>query len=423
MPPKRMGTHAIDETLRLARDAIERDVARYRVLVFAAVTAVTAGLRFAGLTTVWTPAVFFACATAYAVALRAFIVRRGNPPGLAPVLMCFDLVLCAAPFHIVFSGMGSAERVIESAYPAYILGPGLMLALFINSLRNAARASLVGGAIAVVLYEATIAHVAGFHPAQIPIGVMMVLAGVIGAAAARQARKNLDDFARLELLRRYLPPEAVERVMREDPDEAIAPGGRLATVTLLAADLRGFTSMSENLAPRDVMAQLNAYHGVMIDVIERHGGAIDKFIGDGTLVVFGLRGDEREAAASAVACAKAMVDALAAHNEERARVGAAPLAMGVGVHTGPVIAGNLGVPGRRLEFTVIGDAVNTVSRLEGQTKTAGCAVIVSAATVERLGDAGGLRELSPVSLRGRQSTLRVYGLVAPQGGVSAFSRV
>ena len=170
--------------------------------------------------------------------------------------------------------------------------------------------------------------------------------------------------------------------------------------------------MSENLPPTEVMAQLNAYHGAMIDVIERHGGAIDKFIGDGTLVVFGLDGPAEAAAASAVACAGAMLEALAKHNEQRAAAGTSPLAMGIGVHTGPVIAGNLGVPGRRLEFTVIGDAVNTVSRLEGQTKASGTPVIVSGETAALLPSMRPLRELSPVSLRGKEKVMRVYGLAS-----------
>ena len=84
--------------------------------------------------------------------------------------------------------------------------------------------------------------------------------------------------------------------------------------------------------------------------------------------------------------------------------------MGIAVHTGPVIAGNLGVPGRRLEFTVIGDTVNTVSRLEGETKTAGTPVIISAETVALLVNAEGLRELTPVTLRGKSQATRVYGL-------------
>ncbi len=404
------GSLEVDQTLRLARDAIERDIARYRLGVFVSVAVLTAILRVTNLSDIWLPTFVFVGASLYALVVRWYLARHGNPVGLAMVALGCDLVVTVLPFHLV-QHFGPAEAIARSAqFIIYIIGPALVLVLLINSLRNSMAVALVGSLSALIVYNATIPLIVGFHPAQLSVELVLVLAGLIGIASARQARKNLDSFARLQLLRRYLPPEAVERVMRDDPDAALALGGRLVTVTLLAADLRGFTAMSEKLSPTDVMAELNGYHGAMIDVIERHGGAIDKFIGDGTLVVFGLTGSPEAAAASAVACASAMVVALAAHNEERGRAGKAPLAMGIGVHTGPVIAGNLGVPGRRLEFTVIGDAVNTVSRLEGQTKGTDSPVIVSAETAALLPNMTGLRELAPVSLRGKVRTMQVYGL-------------
>ena len=186
----------------------------------------------------------------------------------------------------------------------YIVGPSLLLTLLLNALRNSVACSIVGAVVAPAVFLAAAVRALRLPPGPRLGGrdLSIVQAGLIGLAAARQARKTLDSFARLQLLRRYLPPAAVERVMRDDPDVALSLGGRLATVTLLAADLRGFTAMSEKLPPVEVMAQLNAYHGVMIDVIDQHGGAIDKFIGDGTLVVFGLAGSA-EAAASAPAVA------------------------------------------------------------------------------------------------------------------------
>ena len=246
-----------------------------------------------------------------------------------------------------------------------------------------------------------------------------MLAGLISMAAAAQARQNLDRFARLQLLRRYLPPAAVERVMRDDPDAALSLGGQLLTVTLLAADLRGFTAMSEKLAPRggDGPAQRLPRRGMIGVAIERNGGAIDKFIGDGTLVVFGLDGSAETAARAAVRCAAEMLDALEDHNGARAALGQPPLRMGIGVHTGPVIAGNLGVPGWRLEFTVIGDAVNTVSRLEGLTKDRGVPVLVSAETVALLADAGGLVSLPAATMRGKEQELGIYALA--EGSVAA----
>jgi class 3 adenylate cyclase len=410
MAQKSQGSLEIEQTLRLARDAVERDIARYRMGVFASVVVVTSVLHLAGLADTWAPTLIFSVALVYAIVVRSYLNRRGNPPALALVSLFTDLSLGVTSFLVVGHYGSEASRQSNSTFAAYIVGPSMVLMLLINSLRNSTTTALAGSFFALVLYLGAIPVIAGFHPGQVSVTLIVGLAGVIGTVAARQARMNLDSFARLQLLRRYLQPEAVERIMRSDPDSALALGGRLVTVTLLAADLRGFTAMSEMLSPSEVMAELNAYHGVMIDVIDRHGGAIDKFIGDGTLVVFGLVGSAEAAASSAVACAVEMVEALGAHNQERVRAGAKPLAMGIGVHTGPVIAGNLGVPGRRLEFTVIGDAVNTVSRLEGQTKTMGSPVIVSAETAALLPNPHVLRELSPVSLRGKEKALRVFGL-------------
>ena len=204
--------------------------------------------------------------------------------------------------------------------------------------------------------------------------------------------------------------------MREHPDAALALGGRLLTVTLLAADLRGFTSMSEKMSPDEVVRQLNAYHGTMLERIEDHGGALDKFIGDGILVVFGLdreTGCKDDGAAAAVACARDMLVALDRHNVERARDGNPALRMGIGVHTGPVVAGNIGAPGRRLELPV-----NTASRLEGLTKEAATPVLISSDTVDRLNGRDGLRELPAMQAKGRSEKTRVFALEVDASGAA-----
>ncbi len=407
----RQGSPEVEQTLRLARDVIERSIARYRLATFASVAALTAGIHLMGLSTLWTPTAFFGVVSGYSALVWVYIDRRGNPPPLAFVALALDLGACLAPIFLAAGNDPQIGEMGERWFIAYIVGTAMLLTLLISSLRNEVAVASFGSLVAVSRYGATVPRVLGFHPGQLSVLLMLGLAGLVGVVSALQARKNLDNFARLELLRRYLPPEAVDRVMQGDPDSALAPGGRLVTVTLLSADLRGFTTMSESLAPTEIMAQLNAYHAAMIRVIDRYGGSIDKFIGDGTLVVFGLTGSAAAAAHAAVECSAAMLEALALHNQERAESGLPELAMGIAVHTGPVIAGNLGVRGRRLEFTVIGDAVNTVSRLEGHTKTAGSPVVISSETTEHLASTSHLRELAAVNLRGKVRPVRIFGFL------------
>jgi len=295
----------------------------------------------------------------------------------------------------------------------HVATPTFLLVLVAHLLRSDGRVSLLGGVTAALLIPPILLQHEPPNPFIFGLSLGAVLVGLMGWATAQQTRRNLETFARLQLLRRYLSPQAVERVMLDHPDAALSLGGRLVTVTLLATDLRGFTAMSEKLAPGEVVAQLNAYHGAMLAEVRKHGGVLDKFIGDGALVIFGLPIGPVEApadcgASAAVACAKDMLAALARHNAERAKKAQDPLRMGLGVHTGPVVAGNIGAPGERLEFTVIGDAVNTAARLESLTKEANTPLLISSETADRLGDAKGLRELEPMHAKGKETALRVF---------------
>lgn len=136
---------------------------------------------------------------------------------------------------------------------------------------------------------------------------------------------------------------------------------------------------------------------------------LDKFIGDGMLVVFGLQGDDDHGAAAAVACASDMLTALEALNATRKERELAPLRAGVGIHTGPVVAGSIGAADR-MEYTVIGDTVNTAARLEGLTKEAGVQVLLTSATAQHLPSQNGLKPLPPMSARGKQLALDVFTL-------------
>ncbi|MDD2717179.1 MAG: adenylate/guanylate cyclase domain-containing protein, partial [Candidatus Wallbacteria bacterium] len=236
------------------------------------------------------------------------------------------------------------------------------------------------------------------------------LAGIVGLAAANRARRNLVTLARLQMLRQYVHEGAVERVLDENVDQALAVGGRSVAVTILSSDLRGFTAMSSGMAPETVVAQLNEFHGAMLEQVKLHGGILDKFIGDGMLAVFGLSRSDAipsAAASAAISCARGMITALEELNRKRSARGETPLAIGIGIHSGQVVAGAIGAPGHRLEFTVLGDTVNTASRLESATKQLKSPIAVSGDTAFLAGISN-LRPLGKVELRGKPEPIEVF---------------
>lgn len=205
----------------------------------------------------------------------------------------------------------------------------------------------------------------------------------------------------------YVSPEVLAQLMRR-PD--VLERGERREVTLLFSDIRGSTTLAEKMPPEQWIAQLNEYLTAMADVILAAGGYLDKFMGDGIMAIWNAFGDQSHHADLSLVAANAMLERLAGLNREWAgRTDRCTLRIGIGVHTGEAIVGNVG-SAQRTQFTAIGDTVNAAARVEEATKTLQVPLVVSEATVRRLTRSEGLVELGEVTLRGKQQPMKVYGL-------------
>jgi len=184
-------------------------------------------------------------------------------------------------------------------------------------------------------------------------------------------------------------------------------GGRRAELTALFSDIRGFTTLSEKLEPEQVVSLLNEYLTAMTDIIFRHGGTVDKFEGDAILVFFGAPQHQENHAERAVNTALAMQERLADFEEKWMELTQASLNIGIGIHTGDVMVGNIGSQ-RRMEYTVIGDTVNLASRLQDLTKVFDASILISDSTHHRVGHMCQTQSLGSVEIRGRQQPVNIY---------------
>jgi adenylate cyclase len=231
--------------------------------------------------------------------------------------------------------------------------------------------------------------------------------GRLGAAMDEMA-KGLQERDRVkDVFGRYIAKQAAEQLLTGP----LNLGGQAKRVTILFSDIRGFTSMAETMTPEQVVEFLNEYFTEMVDAVMEQEGMLDKFLGDGLMAVFGSFGDQPDHARRAVLAALRMKALLAKINGDRAMAGKPPVAIGIGIHTDEVIVGSIGSK-QRLEFTHIGDGVNTASRVQALNKEYHTTILITGATFDALGGAFDSKPIAEVTLRGKTKSLPIYEVLS-----------
>lgn len=308
-------------------------------------------------------------------------------------------VIVQEPTAIVFASVDALRR--------YVLG-----AVLLGALASLALAYVLGKRLAAPIgpLVAQAEHLANRRfDRRVTIDSGDELA-VLGHAMSRAAAELEESEARIEReiairhdLGRYLPGEVVERVVAREQDMGL--GGQRRAVSVLFADVVGFTPLTEKLPPEDTVKLLNELFTLLTEIVFRHGGTLDKFMGDSVMAIFGAPSEQPDHAARALACAEDMLRFLDTGNagwQERYGV---RVELAIGVSTGECVVGNIGSE-RRMEYTAIGDVVNTAARLEAIARPN--QILVSAPTAEAVGEDFELVDRGERELPGKRAPVRIF---------------
>jgi adenylate cyclase len=332
------------------------------------------------------------------VALRR--IHGGNPSRS----LWRPLILTVVDFSMI-----STMALLDIAHGAPFSPGQHVIASAIVMSFAVARTSLVHVAasvgLALVSYAIVGSHSGQLH-SHITVFVMggyLVLAFMIGITN-RAVSRMFQGLRQRDNLTRFLPRQVAERVIAHGPG-ALAPIER--EITVLFSDIRGFTGMSEGMGPTEVLAMLDDYFGRMSQIVKGHDGVVGKFMGDGLLAYWGVPDRLDDHAVRAVRAARDMRRAVRELNQHRGLSGQAPIRIGIGIHTGNVAAGMLGGT-LQAEYTVIGDAVNVASRVEGLTKEHDVDVLVSETTWTQLPEPRRGDRIASAEIRGRKEPVVLY---------------
>jgi adenylate cyclase len=240
-------------------------------------------------------------------------------------------------------------------------------------------------------------------------GAVIFACGIVAGAVGTQLRRQFEASIAAATARDHVTNLFGQHVSPQVVERLLATGSTAAAdtrqVAVMFFDIRGFTAAASTRSPQQVVERLDAAFAVLVDIVDRNGGIVNKFLGDGFLALFGAPIDDPHAAQRAVTAAREMLVAI-----EQQNVGSDwPLRIGIGLHFGNVVAGSVGSP-RRKEYTVIGDTVNLASRIEGLNKEFGSQLLISDAVYQAIGDVADAVSLGDVPVRGYAQPVRVWRL-------------
>lgn len=297
----------------------------------------------------------------------------------------------------------------------------LLVALLVAAVLGRVHGAVAGTALLPVLVGAGAAPGLALFRADVWFPVVApALAAALSFVAVRAVDYATEGRQRRFLrhaFRHYLSPAVIEEIVK-NPDR-LALGGERKELTILFSDVASFTSLAERLEPETLIRVLNRYLTEMTEVILEEGGTVDKYEGDAIIAFWNAPLDQPDHAARGAVAALRCVERLERINPELAREAGAPLAMRIGLHTGPVIVGNMGSR-HRFDYTVLGDAANLASRIEGLGKVLASPVLLSEETRRGAGDAVLARDVGRVRVVGRREPARLFQPVARAGGAPLF---
>jgi len=340
-------------------------------------------------------------ATAGAVALAGIASAVLGPSGYAPIETAAVILLAlhalsATPFFAVAAkGAPAASRLVGGSVPWGAVW--------------AAAAALSLSRLVGLDFAASLDGYAGpaMTAADGLMGLAVMLAAMLELAKPAPEDTALDDYAAMigASIKRFIPTEFLEHLQKHDFFDLRLGDHVKKDMTIFFSDIRAFTELSERLTPEESFAFINSYLARVVPVINDHEGFIDKYMGDGIMALFARNGGADQAVESAVEMQRKMIE----YNGHRAKVNYRPISMGIGIHTGPLMLGVVGVSDR-MEGTVISDAVNLSSRLQSIAKAFNIPLVISERTFMQLEDPGKYkyRFIGKVRVKGKDAPVSVF---------------